>query len=239
MKTPPLPEIDLARIAPMPFLQKQRALEGFRLGRPPYSYGPMRGSLSDLTNVQADLAGPMDRLPWEKIASVISRAAKSDLEESANLRAAEGLYRFAEAAELMGRRHDIFPLALGLSSKVTFWQNAILSLDGRPIVPFYDPRRAKSLTAEGRRFVFSVMHERIRAADPDFADVGLVIFQFELSAKGMRMPITFSESSVELFSFEDLDQMVRETYSLWQEICEDRAADARSRKAAGGSGGLF
>jgi hypothetical protein len=215
------------------------ALEQIRLGRPPYSYAPLRGSLSDLTNVQADLAGPMVRTPWPKIAQVISRASKSDVEESANLRAAEGLFEFSEACHLIGRRHDIFPLALGVTTKVTYWQPAILTLDERPVIPFYDPRRAKALTTEGRRFVFSVMHERIRAADPDFADVGFAIFQFALSAKGARAPIIFSDSSVELFSFDELDEMVRETYELWREICEDRAADLRSKKAGGKGGGFI
>jgi hypothetical protein len=209
-----------------------------RLGRPPYSYAPMRGSLSDLTNVQADLAGPMNRLPWEKISAVIARASKSDLEESANLRVAEGLYGFAAACGLIGRRHDIFPLPLGLSNKVTYWQSAVLTMDGKAVVPFYDPRRAKSLTEDARRFVFSVMHERIRASDPDFAEVGFVIFQFERSAKGPRTPITYFDSSSQLFTFDDLDDMVRETYRIWQEICEDRAAETR-RKAGGGSGGFI
>jgi hypothetical protein len=138
-----LPEIDLARIAPLPREQKRRELEHMSLGRPPYRYAPMRASLSDLTNVQADLAGPMFRTPWDKIAQVISRASRSDLEEEANLRVAEGLFQFSEATGLIGRRHDIFPLALGVTTKVTYWQPAILTLDGRPIIPFYDPRRSK------------------------------------------------------------------------------------------------
>jgi hypothetical protein len=238
LRIPPLPEIDLARIAPLSTDQKRRALEQMRLGRPPYSYAPMRGSLSDLTNVQADLAGPLTRTPWDKVANVISRASRSDAEESANLRVAQGLFDFAESSQLIGRRHDIFPLALGVSTKVTYWQPAILTLDGRPVVPFYDPRRAKILTADARRFVFSVMHERIRAADPDFSEVGLAIFQFAPSVKGPRTPIIFSDTSVELFTFDDLDEMVSETYRMWQEICEDRAADMR-RKRAGGSGGFL
>src|SRR5258708_5431448 len=109
------------------------------LDRPPYSYAPLRASLSDLTNVQAGLAGPIVRTPWGKIAQVISRASKSDVEEEANLRAAEGLFQFSEAGRLIGRRHDIFPLALGVSTKVTYWQPAILTLDGKPVIPFYDP----------------------------------------------------------------------------------------------------
>lgn len=43
---------------------------------------------------------------------------------------------------------------------------------------FIKPRRSRGLTAEGRRFAFSMMYERIRAADKDFTDVRLTIAQF-------------------------------------------------------------
>jgi hypothetical protein len=186
LKIRPLPEIDLARIAPLAREQKRRALEQIRLGRPPYSYAPLRGSLSDLTNVQADLAGPMVRTPWPKIAQVISRASKSDVEESANLRAAEGLFEFSEACHLIGRRHDIFPLALGVTTKVTYWQPAILTLDERPVIPFYDPRRAKALTTEGRRFVFSVNGYGLLTLTSRMSDLLFSSLHFQL--KGLGLP---------------------------------------------------
>jgi hypothetical protein len=118
-----------------------------------------------------------------------------------------------------------------------FWHPVVLSINRRPLIPFFDPRRTKTLTVQGRRFAFSVMHERIRAADPDFAEVALGIFQFSLSAKGPRAPILFTDAGVTLFSFDELDQMVRETYDMWREVCEERAAEVR-RKAGGTSHGL-
>ena len=81
------------------------------------------------------------------------------------------------------------------------------------------------------------MHERIRAADPDFSEVALGIFQFSLSEKGPRVPILYTDLGVTLFTFEELDQMVRETYEIWREVCEERAAEMRRR--AGGKGGGF
>jgi hypothetical protein len=81
------------------------------------------------------------------------------------------------------------------------------------------------------------MHERIRAADPDFAHVLLAVVQFDLSAREPRKPTIFTDRGVVLYSYDELDEMVRETYELWTEICEDRAADARRRGAGGG--GLF
>jgi hypothetical protein len=238
VKIRPLPEIDLARIAPLPRDEKRKALEQMRLGHPPYSYGPVRGTIADILNVQSDLIGPMPRTPWERIEATIRRRAHNDAEERANLRVAEGLFSFVGENEIVGRRHDIFPLQLGVGTKVVFWQPVILTVGDRAIIPFLDPRRVKRLTGQGRRFVFSMMHERIRAADPDFASVTLAIVQFALSVEGPRLPVLFTDRGVALFSFDELDQMVSETYAMWREVCEGRAADARRRGAAGG-GGLF
>ena len=237
MKIRPLPEIDLARIAPLARDEKRRALEQIRLGHPPYSYAPMRSATSDLLNVQSDLIGPMPRTPWDKIEQTIRKRSRSDNEQQANLRVAQGLFSYVDENRVVGRRHEIFPLGLGVGTKVVFWQPVILTLSARPVIPFLDPRRAKSLTAEGRRFVFSVMHERIRAADPDFADVSLAIVQFTRSDKGPRQPVVFKDNAVQLFTFDQLDEMVRETYEIWLEVCEERAADVRRR--AGGTGGGF
>jgi len=58
------------------------------------------------------------------------------------------------------------------------------------------------------------MHERIRAADPDFAEVELAVVQFARSENGPRTPVIFTDEKVTLFTFDELDQMVRETYEL-------------------------
>jgi hypothetical protein len=233
-----LSEIDLARVCPLPVDQSRNALEQIRYGHPPYSYAPVRTNFSDLLNVQAGMMGTLPRTPWQRIEREIRRRSVSDAEEKANLRVGRGLFDYVEERGLSGRRHEIFPLALGTTSKVVFWHPVVLSIDKRPLVPFFDPRRAKALTVQGRRFVFSVMHERIRAADPDFAEVSLGIFQFSLSEKGPRIPILYTDLGVTLFTFDELDQMVRDTYEMWREVCEGRAADTR-RKAAGKHGDLI
>lgn len=233
----PLPEIDLARIAPLSRDEKRRALQQVQLGHPPYSYAPVRATISDVLNVQSDLIGPMPATPWDKIQKTIQKRSRTDAEEQANLRVAEGLFNFVQAREIVGRRLDIFPLQLGIGTKVVFWQPIVLTLNDRAIIPFLDPRRAKGLTANGRRFVFSVMHERIRAADPDYADVTLAVVQFTRTEEGSRTPVIFTDETIKLFTFDELDQMVQETYELWTEILEERTAETRRRSAGGG--GLF
>ncbi|MGX9178602.1 type VI toxin-antitoxin system SocB family DNA replication inhibitor toxin [Mesorhizobium sp. BHbdii] len=238
MKIRPLPDIDLARIAPLPRDQKIRALEKMKAGRPPYSYDSVRKSALELLNVDAGPLGVVGRASWTELSAAISRRCHSPEETKANLGVAKALFDFAEVTHLHGRRHDFFPLSIGLSEKVKFWLPAVGALDDQAVVPFIDPRQSKKLTAEGRRFAFSVMHERIRAADEDFADVEFAIFQLDANDDGSRTTRLHLSRGVDLYSFDDLDLMVRETYDLWRAILEERERETR-RKGAGGRGSLI
>lgn len=235
-----IPETDLANIATLENRDQQRAmLERLKLGHPPYSYLPMRLSILDILNIDPGPLAAGVRAPWEAVAAEVSRRCKrSDDEVAANLCVAEGLYRYAEALELTGRRHEFLAMPLGVVAKVSFWSPLVVAIDGRATVPFFDPRRTKKLTERGRRFAFSVMHERIRAADPDFADVSLAIFQFENTAEGARPPKAHFVDEVDLYSFHDLAEMTSETYALWNEVLDEREERAR-RYASGMRGDLL
>ncbi|PWB89855.1 hypothetical protein C5688_13530 [Methylocystis sp. MitZ-2018] len=240
MKTRPLPDLDLARIAPLPTDQKWHALRQMKMGYPPYSYQPTRRSQLEILNVEAGPLGIVPRAPWAQIAEEISKRSRTDAEELANLTVAHALYCFADDHSVAGRRHEFFPLAVGLSGKVSYWIPAVISVDGRPAIPFIDPRRGKKLTSEGRRFAFSVMHERIRAADPDFSEVELAIIQFGTHGQGesvVRTPNLHTATGVELFDFDTIDAMVRETYEIWHAVLTEREAEAH-RKGTGTTGPL-
>lgn len=237
MKTRLLPDLDVARIAPLPRDQKRRALEGMRLGRPPYSYDPMRQSILDILNIEAGPLASVPRAPWSVIEVAVRRRCRTLDEENANVAVAQGLYDYATVHGVAGRRHDIFPLNIGVSEKLTYWSQAVVAVGGRPVVPFIDPRRAtKKLTAAARRFVFSVMHERC-LADPDLSEVDLCIVQFASSDDGSRTPTLHFPDGMELFDFDALDAMVQETYALWNEVLEER--DDATRRGTGTSGPLI
>lgn len=238
MKIRLLHDIDLARIAPLPHEERRRRLEQLRTGWPTLSYGPLRRSLGDIFNVDLGLFGPVTPLPWDKVARAVAGNSRSTEECEANLAVAEALHDYASRNNLTGRRQEFLSLPLGEGTRVTYWIPLVLGVNGRALVPFIDPRRSsKRLTAAARRFVFSVMHERIRAADPDFVDVALGVFQFGVDDDGKRHPVLWTDDGVDLYSFEALDQMVRETYELWWEVCEDRTT--QSRRKGTGTGGLF
>lgn len=238
MKIRPLPEIDLARITVLPRDDQRKPLQQIRHGRPPFSYAPFRSGYHDIFNVQPAMFGPVTPTDWAIVEANLWRKCKSDEELAANLRVAKGLHEFTTAALITGRAQEFFPMAMSAGRKVAYWLPMILAIDERPLVPFIDPRRSRGLTKAGKRFVFSMMHERIRAADPDYASVGFGIFQFVDTEGDVRRPILHRDDGVDLYSLDDMEGMIAATYELWREVCEVREAETR-RKATGTRGPLI
>lgn len=226
-----LPETDLARIAPLSTDQKRRALQQLKLGHPPFSYEPVRRTWHDILNVQPELFTPAAPTAWPQIERQIRKLSRSQEEFDFNIEVAASLHATAISRDWKARDHEIYPLALGVTGiKVEFWLPLILAIDGAPLVPFFEPRRSSLRLGEsGRRFVFSSMHERIRVPDPAMAEVRLGIFQFDQTPGGGRVLRMHTDLGVELYSYDQLDQMVSETYAIWQEILEDREAETRRR----------
>ena len=175
---------------------------------------------------------------WSVVETALRKKCKSEEELKANLRTAKGLHQFACEFGIRGREQEFFPMAMGVGQRVVYWLPMILAIDEQPIVPFIDPRRSRGLTRAGRRFAFSMMHERIRAADPDYVLVRFAIFQFGDDEGDVRLPMYHTDEGIELFSLDEMESMVETTYSLWQEVCEERDTDAR-RKAGGMRGALI
>ena len=85
MKIRRLPEIDLARIAPLQAGERRRQLEQHKAGRPPFSYDPLRQTIHDVINVTPDLFGPAEATPWPKVEQLIWRRSKSEDEYNSNI----------------------------------------------------------------------------------------------------------------------------------------------------------
>ena len=119
--------------------------------------------------------------------------------------------------------------------EVSYWLPLILVLDERLIIPFLDPRRSHGLTGEGRRFAYSMIHEKARVIDPDLADAGLLIFQV-VSVDDKRVLRTRFAGELSLMSYDELDARVSETYADWELVQAEREEE---RRRAGGSGSLL
>ena len=238
MRIPLLHKADLARIAPMERDRKRICLEQLRSAYPPFSYRPLHAHLHELFNVQPTLFGPVKPTDWSIIEDSLRKRCKNGGETAANLSVARGIYDWIVDNEIEGRTQEFFPLSMGAGGNVSYWLPVILNIEGKAAVPFIDPRRSRGLEKEGRRFVFSMMHERIRVDDEDYANVRFVILKFPGSDDNVRAPVLYVDDGIELYSREQLESMVTETYELWYEVYGDRVSGAR-RAAAGQEGPLI
>jgi len=230
--TPLLHDTDLARIAPLPDDMKRSQLMQMKGGFSPFSYKPVTTCYPDIFNVQSGMFGASPATPWKQIQAQVIRASRLGDEQRNNLQVAKALYEFASNAGAIARRHEFFPMHIGVGKKVSFWLPMVLAVDEKPHAIFIDPRRSKGLTELGRKFVFSMMHERIRAADADFADIKLGIIRFKDGDDDERSVRFYRDEGIELFSLDQLETMVAATYRIWQEVYEEREAGTR-RKSTG------
>jgi len=176
--------------------------------------------------------------PWKQIEAAIIKASRTDEEQRNNIQVAKALHKFTIEGSVIGRKHDFFPMHIGVGKKVSLWLPMVLAVQQRPHIIFVDPRRTKGLTEAGRKFVFSMMHESIRVADADFAGVTLGIIRFKDDNEKKEREVQFyTDRDTTLFTLDELENMVAETYRLWQEIWEERITETR-RKGTG-TGGLF
>ena len=232
----PLPDIDLARIAPQPDDQKRRSLEQMKGGYSPFSYKPVRACFDDIFNVQPALEfGEAKPTSWIRIRKEVRKRSGSDDEFRHNKMVAKALHDFAMSGRMVARRHEFFPLAMGVGRKVSLWLPMIVGIDEQPHAIFIDPRRTRGLTKEGRRFAFSMMHERIRMADEDFADVGLAVVRLSDPIDGERSVRKFTDEGVNLFSLAELESLVARTYEIWGEVLAERERDIRHQPAVVGT----
>ncbi|MET4689193.1 type VI toxin-antitoxin system SocB family DNA replication inhibitor toxin [Sinorhizobium fredii] len=234
MTMPLLPDTDLARLAPLSDELKRSALRQMKGGFSTFSYKPVRSCFGDVFNLQIGMFAPVAPTPWEKISERLIRACKAGDELKNNLQIAKALHDYAVSSNIAGRQHEFFPMAMGIGRKVSLWLPMVLAIDAKPYAIFIDPRRNKGLTTLGRRFAFSMMHERIRAADEDFADFNLGIMRFLDNDDGSRSVRLYSDSDVELYSLDELEAMVASTYRIWQEVIEEREAETRRKRTGTG-----
>lgn len=235
MKIRLLPITDLARIATMEPSLRLHALRQVKSGGGSGSYEPTRRTLPDIVNRQA---GAFSSKPtsWAQIESDLCRLSKSDHEERMNKTAARAIHRYCIENEVEARELEGFPLSFSIGVKLRCWSPALFLYKDRIATPFFDMRRTYRLTRESRRFMFSVMHIALRENNPDYQNVEHEILHLTDTAdRGVRV---ISERGMRLFSYDELEVMVRDTYSLWHSIIDERR-DASKRPSDDWDDGLF
>ena len=230
-----LPETDLASMAPLSPDQQVKRFETMVRGWAPYSYQPVRNHSTEILNVAPGPLASVPRAPWKSVARLIRLSCSRPEGVLPNLQVGKALYGFATEAGLVGSRYNLDPLSLGIgTTKLTYWSNIVLNIGGRDCLPFIDPRRGQRLTEAGRRFVLSMMRERLRAYVGDFPNPGFVILQFSSSKAGTRKVQTHFADGIDLWERTELVEMITRTYQIWEEVVlrGQQAVSGHQRKQA-------
>jgi hypothetical protein len=232
VKMIPLPDTDVANFCALEPVRRRQELANFhQLRSINVSYGSFRQHSSDCLGLRVGML-ELERPHFWKIARDIIRDCKpkTPLNIRSNLMVAAGIYQLAEALCISGRvAPELAPRLIG-GHYVQCWNRQLLAIDGRPVIPFYDPRRSSSrLTPLGRRVALSIMHESIRAIYDDHADTRLAVVQFADSKRTTRKASIMYDDEVSLFSYDDLNRMIAGMYREWTEICEGREEEAHRR----------
>lgn len=239
---PSIPATDLARIAPLTEDQQHAQLHQHNKGWPPFTYQPTRGMLPGLMNIQIGSMFKQPDLTLKQVEDGLRRTCKDDSELKYNLMAARALHGFAKKHGIFGRRDDeggFGQMPLGQGHNLVLWENGVVLWEERPHVLFVDLRSTKYLTKQARRFAFSAQHEQIRMRDPNMEGAGLLILRVQKPEDGVRTVIPYTDAGIELYSFDELDQMTRRTYEIWAEVYYGRVEKERQRAAGDGLGPLF
>jgi hypothetical protein len=235
----------LANIGPMDVELKYRALQVLKEGWGPFSYDPTKLTAPDTFNAQLELFGAAEPTSLDQIRRrIIALSRRGDEEATANLEVTECLHKYAVDNNVRAKRYDISPYNLSgaVGIHYSFWLPLVLVVDDRLMIPFIDPRRTRGLSAIGRRFTFSMAHHRARVLYPDLADAELAIFAFPVMTDPYRGECrrlrTYLAGGGSLFSYEELDRMVAETYQIWEQVLAERRDEAR-RAGVGRRGSLL
>jgi hypothetical protein len=230
-----LPDTELANYASLEPWAKRAQLRNFDIGIPPYSLHPFRCERPDIVNAQFALLPPADPTPWREIERRIRNIADPGAEAETCVSLAKSYHEFALKNAVMARFHGHPALKLGggRGFDSCFWEPYVLIFDGRMFVVFIDARRSGGLTSAGLRFAYSMMHEGLRAIDPDLAAAELLILKFGTRKHDRSRPLRLLQpGALELYSLDLLDAMIGETYRIWEEVLRDR----RGGPPPGGTG---
>lgn len=231
-----LPEIDLANTLLMDKVSKRRQLLRFARGSGFWSYDPARSAVSTVFNASNPLGLELEKVSDETILKIVERSCKKKVQRDSCLEVTKLLIEFRNRHVERAVERRIPSLAIGDRGRVQFASSVLYMSDGVPCVPFFDHRRNNGLTANGRYSAFSMMHQSVRVPDPDLEAIDLSIIQFKQRPKEVRSYQVHKASDLgkELLSFDQILELIEETYSIWVEVQEEVFAGKRRAEPSKG-----
>lgn len=233
MKLRRLPETDLARIAPLSRDEKRIQLRSFNTGGGSWSYDPARAQNFNIANPRNPLAMESTAPTLKRIEKIIESACYCEPQKNSCIEVVQLFHDWYNRNATDAIERKIPSMGIGSLGVVRYWENFVSVINDKPTFLFLDYRRQKGLTNIGRKFVFSMIKEQVRAVDPDFSNPEALILRFPQAKGSPRRIVDHYASDLELFDLEQLTSMIEETYDIWREVLDERRAEPPKRAAGG------
>ena len=158
MKIRRIPETDLARTTVRPIDEQRIWLRQLRDFRPPHTLNPFRSAVPDLVNLQHEMLGGTEPTRWEIIQAAIEKSKEGPDGIAMNFSRSRRLYTTSvERMKLRPTQSRRRNGTLAMATACDFGTTSIPSGEGAGAFVHFDPRLTHPLTAEARRFAFSLM----------------------------------------------------------------------------------
>jgi hypothetical protein len=214
-----LPETELANLAFLSPAAKRLALSQWLKpkGAMPPSYEPVRKTFGEAVRLETSLLKSETRhSTLGQLEELVARECRGNAAKLAqNLPVARSVRRYVDQFGITASSAEVFPLVLIPGFKYSYWTPVLVHYPDRVASVFLDMRRAGFLGPVGRRFCFSLMHERFRAMDERYAELQLEIWRF---GKDEKRTIHVTTETGSLFGFEAILEDVRETYIILEDL---------------------
>ena len=227
-----LPVTDLANICTMPVADQRRRLEQKRAFVPPYSLESTRRNLGMLLGVGDPLFPEMQRPSQSDILrqfeqSLPKGSGRAGNERKANLLRAKALLDFRDnhVGRAATENHNSFNVSEGTFIKTADPVN--LEIDGRSCVISSDLRKSGTLTNRGLAVYFSINFHMIVDSDPSFSEFDLLHLDYWQDKTGAVGIATRFHSGDPDYSYNELNQMIRTTLAIWNDVVESRRSKSQ------------
>ena len=213
--------------------EKRRALDRQKSGFSAITYNPARILTLDTINAQPRMfeAGP--ETPISTLERRVKNLSRSQDECESNLEVVRLLRSEVKARRFNAYQVDEFNgFHTRAGETASYWAKAVLvDENGQILIPCADYRRTFRLTALAKKFAASVMNFAIREQNPtEFGEARLAVFQFPLPQHATTRIVTLDVLPNEtLYTRDELAAMIAETFSMWDEVLEERTERARKR----------
>ena len=213
LKSIRLPETEIANLAFKSYDFKVAFLANWlRPKQIKGSYEPLRRSIGEAANVMLPLLPDLQATSLEQLEKLVERECKGNSDYIAmNMAPVRAIRSFIAENSATTFYLEELPITLFPGMRYAFWAPMLVRYGQETRIVFLDLRRTGGLSDTGCAVCFSVMHERFRVLNPDYADVKLEVWKF---ANTENRQIRVVEEWCDPLSFGDVTAEIADTYAV-------------------------